>query len=411
MKQVKTDNLLRLIMPNSRTERLLLGGVCAFYLTLAVYYILNYNVVGFNPMGFDTSLFVAGERPWLLNVRHPLLWLFMLPIQCLRHIVFFQEYMWLVFMIISVMFNSFSMLLVFKICRALKLSTDESVMLTLFQMSLASTLVLAFSFDTFLVTQFLLLLLLLYVLDERQKRMTDNVLFVLITGVTSSNSIKVFFAFLLSHGNTMNIRARIRRCMSSVMMFILIFSLLCIGTILAYFALDGNMPIKDVRSIRGYMHLDFSKAWDGFFCEPFVFHRVSQSLFSWYGGKSLYDEANYMFDSYPTAWITIGICLVFLLLFWSTSVGCKKFVVKLFWLNVIWDFFACFLVGYGANEPYLFALHWISYMPFVLGVLLTHYSNKIMIRRMIIAAIMIAAITFGIYNCYILLFHPLPQLS
>lgn len=399
---VSIKTLLSELKPGNKEEYCVLIG-CFLYFSLILLLLLTVSFPKgefMELMGYDTDIRFStnpimmslGEMcKW--NIRHPLYTLFYFPVILLNELLLYFDIDVTrpLFMFVSVFIMGYSCLLLYKILRFINLSMTTSLVLLGLFCSFAHVILLGFQVDSFVLSMFFLLLMTLLFVKQENCMLTDNILFLGLTGTTSTNMIKFGIYQLMEEkrlGETM------KRFLLSVPLFIMV-SLVTLPDLYYRLSLKRGLTYAFIGDTLKYTGstLDKSQLFiENFISEPILFHNTTGIVFS--------QETIHLL-SYPSIWCYIPVFVIFSLVLMSVIVCFKEKIIKLFCIYWGIDLLIHFGVGYGIEEAQLFCGHWIYFLPILIGLLVVH--SKTMLRNMIIGIVAIIAGSLMVYNlnCFI----------
>ena len=395
--------LLRLLMPRTKMERWIVAlSMLYFYSFYLGFFFFRNDALGYVMMGYDTmsnsfQFYFPYVHCW--HLRHPLQAIFSLPWSLVRYVIslFGNDLGWMVYTSTMPIISAFSNLLLFKIQRTEGVSSFISSLMVIMFCGFAHVILLSWQYESFPISMFFLLWFTLYILKSKCDSWQDNVLFALITGITSTNMLKVMSVFLIS---SRNIREAFMRIIKSVWLFgflmiipalQLILSSLKHGDFWGHFITNAtNFSFRETETIGAL--------WNNFLCEPLFFHNI---------GKIFYDEEARntvgglctVMMPYSSNMIIVAIIVIYMTVVASCLLFWRKAIVKFLISYLCVDLFILLVLGYGKNEAQLFCMHWMFCIPISVGMLL-EYLKKKFIGRVCILLFTIISLSLLAYNSY-----------
>lgn len=374
-------SLLRLLLPNGRTEKSILFISLLYYFPIwAVFVLLLDNHHGLNIMGYDTIYNVdVYTFPYVhcWHLRHPLFAFFNIiqNIICWFVGLLGLNYKLFIHTMITPVIFAFSNLILYKIIMLYNKNNkcDACLMVCLFS-SFAHVILLAGQYETFPFSLLFLLLILLY-LHKSQNIWQENILFAVLTGVTSTHCLKFIFLWIWDNP----IMYSIRRSLNSIYLFCFLMIIPTLQLVLATLK-HGDFWGHFITNATGFANHEYStyhSLKDNFLSEPLFFHNVNAVI---YDPRVYLDNNNIMhatssLDAYSYAIIPICIILIYIFSIFGLLLNIKAKIVKVMLSFLAIDLFVLLILGYGKNEAHLFCLHWIYILPISIGLLLGRIKN------------------------------------
>lgn len=394
-------NLLNLIIPHQKTERIfffstLLWFLCfSFHFALCVDFSYHHEL-----MGYDSDFYIGeGRNPKLMlnkiiswNLRHPLYVMINFPI-LLIDAVLPSTLHWAIFAVFSSIVMAGSNLLIYKICKQALVGEASSLISIILFSTCAHIMLLSGLAETYVLTIYFVLLLILLAMTKKSTLFSDNVIFAVLTGTTITNC--TYFFFVKVWEKVGDIKLAVITTLKSTFLFIPLLVITMIGLAFRYFV--KHIPLMEaiLNDTHKFVHdsnIQLTTIWNHYFADPFLFHYTDQVVHT--------SNAEAL-PAYPT--IFYHICIVFLLLFALWGVIKSKAILR----NICLSFFAYniiihFVCGYGNNELQLFCGHWLFFVPIFIAIGLDAITHK-PIRRVFQIMMIACAIFFAIHNgyCYI----------
>lgn len=355
--------------PRGRAEWWLLFSLVVWFAALVVAWLSASDGVKL-VMGYDSSYCLTDRfdclnvRDWYL--RHPLMCLLYSPFSLLSKIIGGHSFVYIGHAL-GVVWLSLGGLCAFKLARRFRVPTCAAVLSTAMLASCAYIMVLAWQVETFTFSAFLLPLSVLVVTGTRRTS-TDNLMLLLLSGVTLTNGAKLLIAFCLVEGS---VKRGVRRAIRALPLFLV--------SISWYFPLIlYRIFVKHADAISTIFNesLDCSKPlfslayrveafFSCFFAEGILFHfdsfaqYIDRHMVPPYGNPLCY-----------VAIAAIGVALLAAL--WKNR---RSRLAGLFAAYVGIDFFVCFVMGFGIDEAQIYSVHYLFFVPVIISMLCVQGSN------------------------------------
>lgn len=367
----------------------------SLYFSLCVDFSFHHEI-----MGYDSDFYIGeGRNPKLMlskilswNLRHPLYVLINLPVLLIDAILPSTVH-WAVFAVFSSFIMAGSNLLIYKICEQALVGEVSTILSIILFSTFAHIMLLSGLAETYVLTIYFVLLLILLAMTKRSTMFSDNLIFAILTGTTLTNCIYFFFVKLWD--NAGDIRQALSSTLKSTFLFIPLLGITMIGLAFRYFI--KHIPLMEaiLNDTHKFVHdsnIQLTTIWNHYFADPFLFHYIDQVV---------HTSNAEVLPSYPS--IFYHLTIIFILLFALWGVIKSKAILR----NICLSFFAynClihFVCGYGNNELQLFCGHWLFFVPIFIAIGLDAITHKPLKR--VFQIIMIAcAVFFAIHNgyCYI----------
>lgn len=395
-------DLLRQFRVNTLEEKIVLYCLIAYFGTLAILFLTQSDYIGQRTMmmGYDTAFYMSGNDPLIhitkifkWDIRHPLFCFLNFPLLLINFIFkyFGIDIHWYLFILCSALMMSLSGILLYKILKINGVSTAGSISLLTLFCSFSYVMLLAVQVDSYVFTLLFTLLFLLVLLKKETNIYTDNLLFLGITGATSTNSLKILFAEIWVEKSLKN---GFIRFLKSIPLFCFLFVITGFG--LLYKIIIKGVDLHTAFYSNAFEYLNpiaprLHYFWHNFLSEPLLFHSVT-GIF--------YNPESRILDLYPSITFQYVIALVYFLVLCSIVINHRDFIVRLFLSFFTIDILIHFILGYGVDESQLFCAHWFYFIPILLGLLMKNsVSNKI-ISLLLSGFMGICSVFFLIYNIY-----------
>ncbi len=360
-----------LLSMKSCGEKLVWCVLFIYFLSFNLLFLTQSDYVGNEAMmmGYDTRFYLADENPMIhitkifkWNIRHPLLSLLYLPLLLVDYALncLGCDIGWPMFLTFTTFLMSFSGLLLFKIFRVNGFPVGLSIMLLAFFCSFAHVMLLSVQVDSFVLTIFFSLLLLLVTLKGVRNICVDNLIFFGMTGATSTNCLKVLAVDLLSGKG---LKDGISHFIRSILLFSVFFCLTGAGLVYRIVVKHMSLGQAFMDNAMEYVGGTVDKLsffWNNFLSEPLLFH---------YKTGVFYSTETETLGTYLDGICQFVIGAVCLLVVVSLILNRKELLSKLFVSFFCIDIVIHFVVGYGLTESQLFCGHWFFFVPVLVGML------------------------------------------
>ena len=394
--------LLSEIKPDNKEEYGVLVG-CLIYYSLILLLLLTVSLpkgMFMELMGYDTDIrfstnpiMMSSGEMFKWNIRHPLYTFFYFPVILLNELLLYFgiDVTRPLFMLVSVFIMGYSCLFLYKILRFIRLSMTTSFVILCLFCSFAHVILLGFQVDSFVLSMFFLMLMALLFVKREKNLLIDNILFLGLTGATSTNMIKFGIYQLIEEKR---LGKAMKRFLFSVPLFILVW-LVTLPDLYYRFSLKRGLIYAVIGDTLKYTGTTLDKCqlfFENFISEPIAFHYTTGIVFS--------PETIHL-PSYPSLLCYVPVIILFSLVMISVIVCYKEKIVWLFCACWGTDLIIHFGIGYGMEEAQLFCGHWIFFLPIMIGMLAVH-SPKIM-QKIIVGVVAIVAGSLMVYNlnCFI----------
>ena len=390
-------NLLNLIIPHHKMEIIILLSTLIWFMCFSLFFALCVDFSYHHElMGYDSDFYIGeGNEKLALNkiaswnLRHPLYVMINYPILLIDALLPSKLH-WAVFAVFSSFIMAGSNLLIYKICKQVSVGKISTLISIILFSTFAHILLLSGLAETYVLTIYFVLLLILLAMTKKSTRLSDNVIFAILTGTTLTNCIYFFFVKVWEKAG--NIKQAVITTIKSTYIFIPLFVITMTGLAFRYFV--KHIPLMEaiLNDTHKFVHdsnMQLSTIWNHYFADPFLFHYTDQVVHT--------SNAEAL-PAYPSSFYHISI--IFLLLFALWGVIKSKAVLR----NICLSFFAYniiihFVCGYGNNELQLFCGHWLFFVPIFIAIGLDAITHK-PIRRVFQIMMIACAIFFAIHNGY-----------
>lgn len=398
-------DIFYLVLPHQKAEKIIFFSTLVWFLCFSLYFALSVDFSCHHElMGYDSDFYIGeGRNPKLMlnkliswNLRHPLYVMINLPVLLIDALLPSRLH-WAIFALFSSTIMAGSNLLIYKICKQSSVGNISTLISIILFPTFAHIMLLSGLAETYVLTIYFVLQLILLALTKKSTRSSDNIIFAILTGTTLTNCIYFFFVKLWEAAG--NIKNAIFTNLKSTFLFVPLLIITMTGLAFRYFV--KHIPLmeailNDTHKFVHDSHIQPSTIWNHYFADPFLFHYTDQVV---------HTSNAEVLPSYPSPLFHLAI--IFLLLFTLWGVIKSKPLLR----NICLSFFAYniiihFVCGYGNNELQLFCGHWLFFIPIFIAIGLNSISDKTA-RRVFQFAILGCAIFFAIHNsyCYITSIH------
>lgn len=394
--------LLKQFMARTREEKIVLFCLLAYFGTLALLFLTKSDYTGQRTMmmGYDTAFYMSDDNPLIhitkifkWDIRHPLFCFLYSPLLLidftLKNVGI--DIHWYLFILSSAFMMSLSGMLLFKILKLNGLSTVPAAMMLIFFCTFSYTMLLTVQVDSYVFTLLFTLLLLLVLLKKESNIYTDNLLFLGITGATSTNSMKILAAEILAEHD---LKRGLTRFIKSIPLFCGIFTITAFGLLYKIFIKGVDFKTAFIGNAFEYVKPTASRLhylWHNFLSEPLLFHSET-GIF--------YNPESRILAPYPSVLFQCAIALVCLLVIYSVIINRRNFIVRLFLSFFAIDMLIHFILGYGVDESQLFCAHWFYFIPILIGLLFAKTNLRKGLTYVLYGLIGTCSIFFLIHNIH-----------
>lgn len=406
MKQLSSLSVCRLktiLLPQGHAELMVLIVSFIYYGFIFLFYLQNrLESVLPEMLGYDTSVHMVLEHKLInldhifsWNIRHPLInFMFLPPIigdYILSYVGYY--YKWEIFTFYSCIISSYSGLLLYKVISVYSNNKIAFLFVSLF-FSFAHSILLSIQIDSFVLSLFFLIILVLIFSKNYYNIVFNNILFLGITGTTSTNFVKFLFYIYLTCKR--NIKVTIHHIILSSILFFLLLLLTIPDLFHRIFVQHLGVKyslLAQTLDYRGSSQSKIRLVIDNFISEPLLFHHQE---------KLLYISETSQLQPYPSASYYIPIIIIICGVILSIITNINNKITKLFILFICIDFFIHVTLGYGVSEGQIFCAHWFFIIPILLALLDGCIKNKqcLLLYRFSILVITIFFF-YNNLNCYI----------
>lgn len=391
------NNLLYLITPHQKTEKTIFFATLIWFLCFSLNFALSVDFSCHHElMGYDSDFFIGGSDGKLMlkkiiswNLRHPLYVMMNLPVLLIDALLPSTLH-WAIFAVFSSIMMAGSNLLIYTICKHASVGKTSALLSIILFSTFAHIMLLAGLAETYVLTIYFILLLILFAMTKESTLFSDNVIFAILTGTTLTNCIYFFIVKVWEKAG--NIRKAIITTLKSTFLFIPLFVITMTGLAYRYFV--KHIPLmeailNDTHKFVHDSHIQITTIWNHYFADPFLFHYTDQVV---------HTSNAEVLPTYPS--IFYHVTIIFILLFALWGVIKSKAILR----NICLCFFAYniiihFVCGYGNNELQLFCGHWVFFVPIFIAIGLNAITHTFT-RRTFQVIIFACAIIFAIHNGY-----------
>ncbi len=389
--------LLNLIIPRGKTEKIIFFSTLIWFLCFSLFFALTVDFSYHHElMGYDSDFYIGGETHKVMlnkiiswNLRHPLYVMINYPILLIDTLLPSTLH-WAVFAVFSSIMMAGSNLFIYKVCKISLVGESATLTSVILFPTFAHIMLLSSLAETYVLTIYFVLLLILLALTKKSTSLSDNIIFAILTGTTLTNCIYFFFIKIWEKSG--QFWQAVLTTLKSTYLFIPLFGVTFIGLAFRYFF--KHIPLMEaiLNDTHKFVHdnnIQFTIIWNHYFADPFLFHYTDQVV---------HTSNAEVLPAYPSLFYHISI--IFLLLFALWGVVKAKAILR----NICLSFFAYniiihFICGYGNNELQLFCGHWLFFVPLFLAVGLSTIRQTL-IRRFFQFLILTCAVFFAIHNAY-----------
>ncbi len=391
----KLKDFIHTLCPSDKTEWTVVTSLMLYFSIISIPFCLSVQPEDAGLLGYDTvghltvsDMKISLENAFHWNLRHPLYRMLYLPVILVNEALLLSglNVTWPLFLAFTILLMSGTGLFVFKTLRALNLTIFSSAMVLVLFCSFAHTVMLSIQVDSFVMSMFFGSMMVLLLVTKKSNTLTDNLLFLGITGTTSTNCFKVAFYQLIEKRS---ITKAAKRFLKTIPLFSIFFLL----TVPNLFTRLIERPRGLMYAVMGdsfsFQGSDISK-WklfiENFLCEPILFHHTTGIIYS--------HETTHL-PAYSFMWCYVPIAIVFILVAYSVARNYRHSVIHLFCCCFGFDMFMHFAVGYGMEEAQLFCGHWLFFIPIILGLLL---ANKNINGKLLAIILLLLCVYFLGHN-------------
>lgn len=393
--------LQNLIIPKGKAEKIVFFSTLLWFLCFSLYFTLNVDFSYHHElMGYDSDFYIGGKTHKLMlnkiaswNLRHPLYVMINCPILLIDALLP-STFHWAVFAGFSSTLMAGSNLLLYKICKHILIEESATLTSVILFPTFAHIMLLSGLTETYVITIYFVLLLILLALNRKSTSLSDNIIFAILTGATLTNCIYFFFIKIWEKAG--HLKQAIITTLKSTCLFIPLFGITFTGLAFRYFV--KHIPLMEaiLNDTHKFVHnnnIPFSIIWNHYFADPFLFHYTNQVV---------HTSNAEVLPAYPS--LIYNLSIIFILAFFVWGLIKSKAVLR----NICLCFFGYniiihFICGYGNNELQLFCGHWLFFIPLFIAIGLDSIHN-LPTRRVLQILLLTCAAFFAIHNayCYIL---------
>lgn len=388
--------MIQLLLPRTKNEYLIISFCLLLYGTCCAYFINNLNPeYMYNPMGYDSYWYIkwgghlSNIAKW--NLRHPLIMFILSPITFLDEMIIHSSPIvhYGIFTFLSSIIASWCVLLVYKINVFLSNNNLASMLCALSYACFGHMILLSISFESFIMSQFFLLLLIVYYFNKRKNIYVDNVIFLLLTGTTLTNILKVFVVYCFDE---CNLKKSIQKTIKSSILFIIVILPLAIRNVI-----KGNNLLGDTASYIQQVPDKLYAFYHNFISEPLLLHGMNRTVYPQINNIYHSEIGHYFFDAYPFPLI-FNLCIIIIvsLSIYSAIINRRNRILQIFLLWFLIDITILFGSGYGLCQAEIFCGHWFFIIPILISCSFSLFKHKS--KYLFYGTISILTLFFLIHN-------------
>lgn len=294
-----------------------------------------------------------------------------------------------IFTILSSIIASWCVLFVYKISVYLSCNNFASMLCALLYACFGHMILLSISFESFIMSQFFLLLLIVYCFNKRKNIYADNVIFILLTGTTLTNVFKVFIVNLFDE---CNLKKSIQRTIKSSVLFIIVILPLAIRNFI-----KGNNLLGDTAFYIQQVPDKLFAFYHNFISEPLLLHGMNRTIYPQINNIYHSEIGHYFFDAYPFP-LVFNLCIIILvsLSVYSAIINRRNKILQIFLLWFLIDITILFVSGYGLCQAEIFCGHWFFIIPILISCSFSLFKHKT--KYLFYCTISIFTLFFLIHN-------------
>mgnify|MGYP006916041098 CR=1 FL=1 len=390
------QSIIQTLKPSTTSEWYVLFALLFYFSIISIPFCYTVRPHELGMLGYDTaghlcypSMMIDTENMLSWNLRHPLFRLLYLPIILINEGLLMSgiNITWPLFLAFTIIIMSLSGLFIFKTLKALSLDTTSSILLLLLFCSFAHTIMLGIQVDSFVLSMFFGSIMVLLFTTGVHNKLSDNILFLGITGTTSTNCFKFIFYQLLEERS---IKKLMIRFLKSIPLFCILFALTIPNLCTRLIECPRGLLYAIMGDSFSFQGSDISKwklFFENFLSDPILFHHTTGVIYS-------HETTN--LPAYPSIWCYLPIAGVYLLVLISVILNWRHKIVHLFCCCFGFDLIMHFGIGYGVEEAQLFCGHWLFFIPSVTGILLARLKPAA--SRLLLAVLAATAVCCCTYN-------------
>ena len=363
-------DIWQILKPSSNDEKYIFLSLFFYFTIIATVFCVfvlppkqSLGMLGYDTEGHLTyePMMISANNMLKWNLRHPLYRLFFLPIILINEgfLACGVNITWELFLGTSTILMSCSGLFIYKTLRAINNSIIEAIILLLLFCSFAHVIMLSFQVDSFVMSMFFCSIMLLLFVKKSHNQLSDILLFLGITGTTSTNCIKyAFYIWIEEH----SLKRAFIRFSRSTFIFCILFSFTFVNLIFRLIERPRGFLYAIIGDSLNFQGTSISK-WhlfiSNFLSEPLLFHHTKGIIYS---------QETTILPEYPSMFYYIPIIIITLLVTYSIFNNRHNTIIQFICCCFVFDLFMHFGIGYGIEEAQLFCGHWIFYIPIIIGI-------------------------------------------
>ncbi|NDW08164.1 DUF6080 domain-containing protein [Dysgonomonas sp. 520] len=370
--------LLNLLLPQNKKERILLIALFLFYLSYSLFVVFKTSLLDSSLecdlyFSFDNTqyyhkgyTYVEGH-PLLRNFTKPLLWIGAL---CTK--LFTYKAKTLFFALFFNLLLSLSAVYVYRYFRQIaNIENKAALIFTLFYAFMSTSMVLAFTPESFSFSMFVLVFMLLfYSICMQQKKKVSffiNVSFVvLLGGITITNFVKGLVPMLFSNEKKKKILIKI--FLATSIFFILILMMPTFWTQVKIMFDDFGISSSEVYIENSYIKNIFH-----FFMGASILY---PELYVEHGTVLNTTMDMICLDSYHYLFQYLFVGIVYAIVFFAIIKGFKNKYILFILLLLGVDVFLHIVFKFGFRDYFIYGGHWVYCIPLLLGWTYKLLKNK-----------------------------------
>lgn len=369
--------MIQLLLPRTKNEYLIISFCLLLYGTCCIYFINNVNPeYMYNPMGYDSYWYIkwGGQLHNVVNwnLRHPLLLFILSPITFIDQMIIHSSPIvhYGIFTILSSIIASWCVLLVYKISVYLSCNNFASMLCALLYACFGHMILLSISFESFIMTQFFLLLLIVLFINKRKDIYTDSVIFLLLTGTTITNILKLIVVYLYDERKLIK---SIQRTIKSSVLFVIVILPLALRNVF-----KGNNLLGDTTSYIQQVPDRLYAFYHNFISEPLLLHGMNRTVYPQINNIYHSEIGHYFFDTYPCPLVfNLSIIIIVFLTIISFINNRRNEIIQIFFVWFLIDIVILFGSGYGLCQAEIFCGHWFFIIPILISCSFSLFKHKI----------------------------------
>lgn len=404
LKRNDLRNLAILLMPKTRSERLIFAiifivNTCVSFFFIFHTFLLDHPTINYNTIfGFDNPVYFKNGYNNINN--HPFIYLVTIPIvyagNALAYFMGYKAKTVFIIAICTYLVVQGQILIRRYLLEIIQLKKMECNLITIFFALFASNLVLTMLFESFTFSFFLLCCLTYYFSDKlnnnRELSLRAGVIFAFATGaVTLNNILKSLTPFFFEQKKFKEI---IKKQAVISITFIIVYFISIVAQIfilgqnkfLAVFRLFNEYSTERTYQLQEYVQTFLSQ----FFGSPMLLPEFTTYIDK---GEILTKLINY-----TSLWQYAIAILIFFVLVWSIIINRKVILVQFIVLNLVIDLILHVIFKYGLWESFIYAGQWVFCIPILIGWLLKRQNKGI--KRIMLGVLVPIIVIIAVNNYY-----------